>query len=73
MSGVAELGRGTVGRVSWEIAPRTNGGSVVTLAAYVERASLLDRIALALGGRAFLRSVFRRTLDNLAREVGRES
>jgi hypothetical protein len=62
--GRADVGRGTVGRVQWEVS-QAPGGSAVTLSARVERASALDRWILALGGQRWLRAVFRRALENL--------
>ncbi len=49
LSGQAEVGRVTIGRVGWEIARAREGGSDVRLWAEVERASLPDRVLLALG------------------------
>jgi hypothetical protein len=43
LAGRAEVGRGTVGAVRWEIVPAGDGGSRVTLAARVESASPFDR------------------------------
>ena len=67
LRGRADLGR-TIGRVAWDIAP-AGAGSRVSLSAIVERAGALDRALLALGGRAYLRRIFARTLENLEREV----
>lgn len=66
--GRADVGRGTVGAVRWLIEPR-GSGSRVTLAADVERASLLDRAILALGGRAILRHGFAEAVEQLGREA----
>jgi carbon monoxide dehydrogenase subunit G len=63
--GVAELGGGTRARVSWTLAARVNQ-TRVRLAAHVEHAAPLDRVLLALGGRAYMRRVFERTLERLA-------
>jgi hypothetical protein len=41
----------------------------VTLTAEVERASLLDRAILALGGRALLRRGFAEAIEKLGREA----
>jgi hypothetical protein len=70
MSGIAEMGSGTVGRVQWEVAPDSQGMSAVRLSATVERASLLDRILLAAGGAAWLRRLFERSVSNLEHAVG---
>ena len=63
--GTAELAGGTRARVSWTLAGRINQ-TRVRLAADVEHASPLDRVLLALGGRIWMRRVFRQTLERLA-------
>jgi uncharacterized protein YndB with AHSA1/START domain len=63
--GVAELDGGTRARVSWTLAGRVSQ-TRVRLAAEVEHATPLDRLLLALGGRAWMRRTFRRTLERLA-------
>jgi uncharacterized protein YndB with AHSA1/START domain len=63
--GVAELGDGTRARVSWTLAGRMNQ-TRVRLAADVERTTPLDRALLALGGRIWMRRMFRHTLARLA-------
>ena len=65
LSGRAEIGNLTVGRVGWEIEARSDGGSDVRLWANIERASLPDRLLLAVGGRRWLTAIFERTLANL--------
>jgi hypothetical protein len=67
--GTAELASGTRARVSWTIAGRL-GASRVRLGADLERARLLDRLLLSLGGRWWLRRRFASTLERLARELG---
>ena len=64
MRGIAEIGRSTVGRVAWEVEPHGDRARV-RLTAEVERASIVDRLVLTLGGEAWLRRVFARTLANL--------
>ncbi len=66
LAGRADIGRATIGRVSWEIVPRGEASSLVTLAAVVERASVADRVLLALGGGWWLNRIFERTLATLA-------
>lgn len=66
LRGRAEIGRGTVGAVRWQIDPAA-GGSRVTLTARVERGSLLDRAILAAGGTFWLRRVFAEALVQLGR------
>jgi uncharacterized protein YndB with AHSA1/START domain len=64
LRGTAELGGGTVGNVRWTIVP-AGPGSLVTLAAEVEAAGILDRAVLLLGGRAWLRRMFREAVERL--------
>ena len=66
LAGRADIGRSTTGRVAWEIAAGQDGGSLVTLRAVAERASLLDRTLLLLG-RRWLQRTFDRALANLDR------
>jgi uncharacterized protein YndB with AHSA1/START domain len=63
--GVAQMEDGTRARVSWTLAGRMNQ-TRVRLAADVENAAPLDRLLLALGGRLWMRRVFRRALAQLA-------
>jgi uncharacterized protein YndB with AHSA1/START domain len=73
--GVAEMGGdsggggtgggGTRALVSWTLASRA-GATHVRLAAEVEHATRLDRLLLALGGRAWLRRRFAFGLERLA-------
>jgi polyketide cyclase/dehydrase/lipid transport protein len=63
--GTAELGDHTSARVSWTLAGRL-GQTRVRLAAEVEQAGALDRLLLALGGRAWLRRRFAFGLEALA-------
>jgi hypothetical protein len=64
LAGRADVGRGTVGLVRWDI--RGDGaGSLVTLSARVERASRLDRSILAAGGRRRLQRIFAEALEQL--------
>jgi hypothetical protein len=65
MIGTAQLGDGTRASVSWTLAGRMNQ-TRVRLAANVENASPLDRVLLALGGRIWMRRVFRDALGQLA-------
>ena len=67
LRGRADLGD-TVGRVAWDIEP-ADSGSRVSLSARVDRAGVFDRTLLALGGEAYLRRIFARTLENLEREL----
>ena len=64
--GHAAVGRSTVGAVRWTIEP-SDGGSRVTLAAEVVRASALDRVVLALGGRLLLQRMFAEAVEQLGR------
>lgn len=62
--GRAEIGTSTVGYVAWVLEP-DGAGTRVTLSASVERASVRDRLLLALGGRRWLRRRFVRVLEQL--------
>jgi Polyketide cyclase / dehydrase and lipid transport len=66
LRGRAELGRGTVGAVSWLIEP-DGTGSRVTLSAEVHSAQPLDRAVLALGGAWWLRRMFAEAVEQLGR------
>ena len=66
LAGRAEIGRGTVGAVRWQI-DAAGAGSRVTLSAEVVSATLLDRTLLALGGAWWLRRIFRDALAQLGR------
>lgn len=68
--GIAELGDTTRARVSWTLAGRL-GDTRVRLAAEVEQTGLLDRMALALGGRAWLERRFAYGLERLAERFTR--
>ena len=63
--GTAELGEETRARVSWTLAGRLGRETRVRLAAEIERTEPLDRVLLALGGRAWLQRCFERTLQRL--------
>jgi hypothetical protein len=65
LRGRAEIGGRTVGAVAWTI-EALDPGSRVTLAAEVVSASFVDRTALTLGGRRWLRRTFAEALDRLA-------
>ena len=64
MRGRALVGRATVGLVRWDLSP-SGDRTTVRLSAVVERASALDRILLAAGGRWWLRRIFRDALRRL--------
>ena len=70
LHGLAEIGEPdespTRARVSWTLAGRL-AQTRVLLKAEIEQAQPLDRLLLALGGRAWLRRSFDRTLERLAR------
>jgi hypothetical protein len=69
LRGRAQIGRGTVGLVAWELEPTSGGGTRVRLSASVPTAGVFDRTLLAVGGRAWLRMLFRRALRRLAEVV----
>lgn len=68
LSGTAQVGSGTIARVSWTLHPAAGGATRVRLEAAVERASLLDRALLALGGRRWLAQRFGAILAALERQ-----
>jgi len=68
LSGVAEVGDATVAHVSWTLRPEGTA-TRVRLEATVERASVLDRALLALGGRRWLERRFASILETLERRV----
>ncbi len=63
--GTAKLSEGTLAHVTWTLEPEGTG-TRVRLGAEVERADVLDRLLLALGGRMWLRRRFRHGLTRLA-------
>jgi hypothetical protein len=64
LRGSAEIGRGTVGAVRWELEPSARG-TRVTFTADVVRASGLDRLLLAFGGRWWLTRIVRAAVGRL--------
>lgn len=68
MHGTAELSGGTLARVAWELS-EDSGGTAVRLSADVERATLPDRVLLALGGRAWMRHRFDAILARLDEQL----
>jgi Polyketide cyclase / dehydrase and lipid transport len=62
-------GRVTEGEVTWTIDLLDEGGTRVHLSASVRSAAVGDRIVLALGGRAWMRTRFRAALARLGRLV----
>ena len=68
MHGTAELSGGTLARVAWELAEDT-GGTTVRLSAAVERAAPMDRLLLAVGGRAWMKRRFDAILERLDEEL----
>ena len=65
--GTAELSGGTLARVAWEL-NEDAGGTAVRLSAEVERATLPDRLLLALGGRAWMERRFAAILARLDKQ-----
>jgi hypothetical protein len=64
MAGTAEIGPRTLANVSWTLHPE-DGGTRVELAAKLERASLLDRALLVVGGAPWMRHRFAKILETL--------
>jgi hypothetical protein len=65
MIGAAEIGARTTACVSWALIPDADGASV-RLTATLDRAGLLDRLLLMLGGRWWMRRRFVAVLERLA-------
>jgi catechol 2,3-dioxygenase-like lactoylglutathione lyase family enzyme len=65
MTGSARIEGGTAARVSWTLEDR-GSATDVTLSAELEEATPLDRLLLALGGRAWLQRRFASVLGRLA-------
>jgi hypothetical protein len=68
LEGTAAVGAGTEARVDWTLTP-IEGGTLVRLEATVQRASWLEAILLAAGGRRWLEGRFAAILETLARRV----
>jgi hypothetical protein len=68
ISGWARIGARTRAVVSWQIESAQHG-SIVSLRAIVERASLRDRLLLAFGGRWWLRRRFANALSCLSYQL----
>jgi len=71
VEGEARLGPRTRACVGWRLEPAGPGRTAVTLSARVERATWLDRLLLAAGGRRWLRWRFAATLGRLEPALGR--
>lgn len=69
--GKASVGRHTEARVSWQMSANGERGTRIRLEAQVVRAGIIDRVALALGGRIWMRHGFRTTLAGLAARLDR--
>ena len=65
IAGQARIGRRTVASVAWYV-QENEGGSVVTLRATVDAASLVDRMVLLLGGQRWLARRFAAALERLS-------
>lgn len=66
LRGLADVERRTVARVAWDLEARGDA-THVRLSTEIERASLPDRLLLALGGTWWLRRVYGQALANLER------
>jgi Polyketide cyclase / dehydrase and lipid transport len=69
IQGTAEIGEGTKGRVSWMLEP-DGDGTAVKLRAELVDASPPDRAIWELGGRQWLATRLRATLERLRDEYG---
>jgi hypothetical protein len=65
LRGRAEIGRGTIGAVRWEITPAEPGTCHVRFTAEVECASAFDRLLLACAGRWWLARIVRTAVQRL--------
>jgi carbon monoxide dehydrogenase subunit G len=68
LRGAARIGKRTQASVRWDIRPDA-GGSVVTFAAQVDEASLLDRLILGLGGRWWMTRIIERAVQRLGTSI----
>jgi uncharacterized protein YndB with AHSA1/START domain len=68
LHGTAELSGGTVALIAWELSEDA-GGAAVRLSAEIERATLPDRLLLALGGRTWMAGRFDAILERLGEQV----
>src|SRR6201999_4669810 len=71
LAGSARLDSGTDAHVSWTMRPAVGGAVEVELTAVLGPIAGVDRVALALGGRRWVRGRFERTLRRLAAEIER--
>lgn len=69
LAGSAWLDSGTEAHVSWTLHPLAAGTVAVELTAVLGPVARADRLALALGGRRWVRNGFARTLRRLADEL----
>jgi carbon monoxide dehydrogenase subunit G len=65
MRGSAELSGGTLASIRWDL-HEDAGGTLVRLSADVQRATMPDRLMLALGGRAWMQRHFRSVIERLS-------
>jgi hypothetical protein len=69
LAGSARLDSGTEAHVSWTLRPAVAGAVDVELTAVLGPVAGSDRLALALGGRRWVRGRFERTLRRVAAEL----
>ena len=67
ISGTAQVGPRTTGRVSW-VLTAAQRGTLVTLSGELVEAAALDRLVWAAGGRAWMQRRLRGTLEGLRAE-----
>lgn len=72
LGGTARVGSGTEVEVRWELERDGAETTVAALSATVTRLAALERLLLAVGGRAWARRLLRATLDRLAAELCEE-
>ena len=69
MTGTADLRGGTCARVTWSFVP-DGDGTIVRLAAEVQKAGPLDRMLLTLGGKAWFRRHLAAILASMSERFG---
>ncbi len=72
LAGTARVGSGTEVEVRWDLDHAGGAGTVAVLTATVTRLATLERLLLAIGGRAWVRRLFAATLERLAAELCRD-
>jgi hypothetical protein len=72
LAGAARVGSGTEVEVRWDLDGADPEAAVAILTATVTRLATIERVLLAIGGRAWVKRLFAATLDQLAAELCEE-